>query len=1181
MVRNIVALALILAGIVASPAAQLKEARVTEVIKDVKLLPNGAAPRPASVSDEVRDGTAVRTGVESRSELKFPDQTLARLGANTIFSFNEGTRSLNLQDGAMLLRVPKGAGGAKISSSAVTAAITGTTVMVEAHQLTKKNKSGYYKFIVLEGTARLFVPGQVGESVLVKAGQMIIMPLGAKKIPEAIDVDIQKIVESSLLITGFPPLESKQLIAFEQTRQFEQKTSGQLHETNLMIAGGGTNVIIGDPNKVDVAVSAGEAGGSGPFSSPTPTPAPTVTPTPTPSGTPTKFGTPVPITSPVPYVITSGTTITTDPSITTNGVTDYGKIYQGAETDGPASAWAFGSTSTFDTSSGFDSEITGSGAAFKFTALHLTGNPTISTANGEINLGLIAVDGITSGSPGGPLTFSGIRGLLLATQNGSINLGSEISFSGLHDISLYARGAGSVLALASDVSTTSDIRLYGEGAIDVTGSLSTQRLIAAAGANIFIGGDASETISASEASLLIPNSGTGNIPAGAGIILQPVGDLILNGANGLSLEIDNRSGGHIGQDADIFLNTANLTVGSLYDAVNNRDGGSIGGSASVLCNISGNLTTSGDATIGISNRNEGLGGGSITGDATVSVQADNIAVGGVLQGFVSANGGTIGGRASLFFSATGALHSVSDMFFDVQAVPFNSGGGALTPATIGSDAALALNAATITTNGFLYADINTNGGGHIMGNALLTLNASGDINAQQGIAAVIPDTGFGENGFASGGQIDGSAVVLITGQNIITASTATGTPGIDTMALEASIYPNADGKVGKDATVVVVASQNITAPGTAFFTVANGNYQNLGPGTIGGNAEVDVSALSISTGDFLPQIYNYGGSSIGGRADISVSATNLTVNGALNSYIDNSQSGSIGSDATIDFTVSGNTSVTSDATLEIFGSDGAQSAAINVNGGNYTVGGTFLGSIDGNGTFTLNNASIAADTIKIGVFGTNGTLRIGGGTLSANTLLHLYAPSSNGIVDFVSNVTLNSTGSAPVIAANTVIVENGVVVTIGGTSPANVFTNVPNYSARNGGNNSTTGMFAGAGATTQLLSQAPPFDPPTGVRTAARARNSVSNRGGGKEPAIHRPAIAITYSSQLRDLLDNATTTANGKAVVRPGSNGHKNRQAPTAAAPDRGVVHRPEKREPMSVEVFSTNTVRQVRSLN
>ena len=182
-IRIVSFLSVILGSAVSVPAAQLKEAQVTQVVKDVKLLPTGAAARPASVSDEVREGTAVRTRVDSRSELKFSDQTLARLGANTLFSFAEGTRNLNLQDGAMLLRVPKGAGGAKISSSAVTAAITGTTVMVETHALTKKNKNSYYKFIVLEGTARLYLPGRLGESTLVKAGQMIIMRLIRKRSP--------------------------------------------------------------------------------------------------------------------------------------------------------------------------------------------------------------------------------------------------------------------------------------------------------------------------------------------------------------------------------------------------------------------------------------------------------------------------------------------------------------------------------------------------------------------------------------------------------------------------------------------------------------------------------------------------------------------------------------------------------------------------------------------------------------------------------------------------------------------------------------------------------------------------------------------------------------------------------------------------------------------------------------
>ena len=62
-------------------AGELKEAQVTQVIQDVRLLPSNAAPRPASVSDRVHEDTAVRTGVESRTELTFQDMTLIRFGS--------------------------------------------------------------------------------------------------------------------------------------------------------------------------------------------------------------------------------------------------------------------------------------------------------------------------------------------------------------------------------------------------------------------------------------------------------------------------------------------------------------------------------------------------------------------------------------------------------------------------------------------------------------------------------------------------------------------------------------------------------------------------------------------------------------------------------------------------------------------------------------------------------------------------------------------------------------------------------------------------------------------------------------------------------------------------------------------------------------------------------------------
>jgi hypothetical protein len=77
------------------------------------------------VNDNVRHGTAVQTGAQSRSELTFKDQTITRLGEKTIFSVGEAPRTIDLGSGQFLLYAPKKAGGAKIKAGPVTAAITG------------------------------------------------------------------------------------------------------------------------------------------------------------------------------------------------------------------------------------------------------------------------------------------------------------------------------------------------------------------------------------------------------------------------------------------------------------------------------------------------------------------------------------------------------------------------------------------------------------------------------------------------------------------------------------------------------------------------------------------------------------------------------------------------------------------------------------------------------------------------------------------------------------------------------------------------------------------------------------------------------------------------------------------------------------------------------------------------
>src|SRR4029078_5505787 len=150
-------------------AAQLQEARGTQVVNDVKPLLEQAAPRPATTSDLVRHGTAIRTGTQSRSELTFADLTITPLAPTAICSFKEGTREMNLIDGAILFQVPKGSGGATIRTVGVTAAITGTTGIAEFYPATSTHAQ-LSKWLCLEGTFHLYLPN--GQSLELGPGKM-------------------------------------------------------------------------------------------------------------------------------------------------------------------------------------------------------------------------------------------------------------------------------------------------------------------------------------------------------------------------------------------------------------------------------------------------------------------------------------------------------------------------------------------------------------------------------------------------------------------------------------------------------------------------------------------------------------------------------------------------------------------------------------------------------------------------------------------------------------------------------------------------------------------------------------------------------------------------------------------------------------------------------------------------
>jgi len=201
-------------------AAQGKEARVSQVVRDVNLLAPHAAARTAHLNDNVTDGSAVHTGVDSRAELTFADLTITRIGANSIFSFEENGRNVNVENGAILLRVPRNSGGARIRSSALTVGITGTTVMFEYRRRT------YTKLIVLEGSSEAWLTKYPGNRVRVRGGQMLVVSAGATRLSEPVDIDVDRLLGTATLITAFPPLPSLELI--RNVANSQKKSGGPL-----------------------------------------------------------------------------------------------------------------------------------------------------------------------------------------------------------------------------------------------------------------------------------------------------------------------------------------------------------------------------------------------------------------------------------------------------------------------------------------------------------------------------------------------------------------------------------------------------------------------------------------------------------------------------------------------------------------------------------------------------------------------------------------------------------------------------------------------------------------------------------------------------------------------------------------------------------------------------------------
>ena len=572
--------ACVIAAGVAAGAVQLKEARVTQIIKDVKLIGAQGGQRSAAVSDAVREGNAVRTGTDSRAELTFADLTLTRLGSNTIFTFNVGAREVDLAGGAVLLSVPRNGAAVKVITAAVTAAITGGTALFEYH------KGMPAKLLVLEGKGEFCSTKHSDECVTVHGGEMAMMTADGR-IVQPTKFNAKTVLKTSKLVVGFPPLPNEDLIM-------------EVINEQQAAASDGTSNPPKDPTNIDTLSQATTAAGGS-----------------------SKFGPPSAITAPNPYHITSGTQINTDPTITTNGVTDTGKIYRGTAQDGPLATWLGTTQSSFDNvdfydSSGGDGFGNNNGSnenglpagGFLFSNLQLDGDPTVSNPNGVKTLALVSQGAITS-SGSATFTFSGADRVALVTLNGSIDL-SGISFANFGRLDVNARGTGSSVTLGGPGSSTNldTVRLRAEGDIQVNGPVTAkgtaqnnQGFKALAGNNIVVNAAVTST--------------------GGGITLESLGGINLTNSAQLRTLLD--SVGNSGQvvliasGSDTAINVNGSTIDSAGNEVDIRQTG-VAGQTTL-----NNATIHGDVVKVSALGNNGvltIGGGMLSADTELKLYAN-------------------------------------------------------------------------------------------------------------------------------------------------------------------------------------------------------------------------------------------------------------------------------------------------------------------------------------------------------------------------------------------------------------------------------------------------------------------------------------------------------------------------------------------------------------------------------
>jgi len=140
-------------------------------------------------------GDFLRTGRNSRAQLKFPDSMLiVRVGSNTVLSGITTPRSMKLLQGVVLFSIKKGAGVGVVK--------VGTLTARGSNFLASNVLNGANKIICLAGKTSVFATANPRLKTTLLQGQLIVLPPEDEtltRLPRKADIDLDVLMSTSML----------------------------------------------------------------------------------------------------------------------------------------------------------------------------------------------------------------------------------------------------------------------------------------------------------------------------------------------------------------------------------------------------------------------------------------------------------------------------------------------------------------------------------------------------------------------------------------------------------------------------------------------------------------------------------------------------------------------------------------------------------------------------------------------------------------------------------------------------------------------------------------------------------------------------------------------------------------------------------------------------------------------